>query len=81
VAIAIKRGTLKAMKDGKAKLRTQLVETQKASIRARVEHPFRVIKRQFGLLKVRFRGVAARTDRTDKLDQGGVITETGSRAF
>jgi len=26
-----------------------------------VEHPFRVIKRQFGLIKVRFRGLAKNT--------------------
>jgi IS5 family transposase len=26
-----------------------------------VEHPFRVIKRQFGLVKVRFRGLARNT--------------------
>ena len=26
-----------------------------------VEHPFRVIKRQFGLMKVRFRGLAKNT--------------------
>lgn len=29
-----------------------------ASIRAKVEHPFRVIKRQFGYLKTRYRGLA-----------------------
>ena len=29
--------------------------------RAKVEHPFRVIKRQFGLTKVRFRGLAKNT--------------------
>jgi IS5 family transposase len=28
-----------------------------ASLRARVEHPFRVVKRQFGYLKVRYRGL------------------------
>ena len=33
----------------------------KASVRAKVEHPFRVIKRQFGLAKVRFRGLAKNT--------------------
>ena len=33
----------------------------KAQIRARVEHPFRVIKRQFGYTKVRFRGLAKNT--------------------
>ena len=30
-------------------------------MRAKVEHPFRVIKRQFGLAKVRFRGLAKNT--------------------
>jgi IS5 family transposase len=33
------------------------VEKIKASIRAKVEHPFRVIKRQFGFAKVRYRGL------------------------
>jgi len=36
-------------------------ETAKARIRARVEHPFRVIKRQFGYTKVRFKGLAKNT--------------------
>ena len=29
-----------------------------AMVRARVEHPFRVIKRQFGHVKTRYRGLA-----------------------
>ena len=33
------------------------VEKIKASIRAKVEHPFGVIKRQFGYTKVRYRGL------------------------
>ena len=37
------------------------VEQIKASIRAKVEHPFRVIKRQFGFVKVRHRGLAKNT--------------------
>jgi IS5 family transposase len=37
------------------------LEKLKASIRAKVEHPFRVIKRQFGHLKVRYRGLAKNT--------------------
>ncbi|AMM24790.1 IS5 family transposase [Variovorax sp. PAMC 28711] len=37
------------------------VEQLKASVRARVEHPFRVIKRQFGHVKVRYRGLAKNT--------------------
>ncbi len=36
-------------------------ERIKASIRAKVEHPFRVIKRQFGYTKVRYRGLAKNT--------------------
>ena len=34
-----------------------LVETAKAHIRAKVEQPFRVIKRQFGFQKIRLRGM------------------------
>jgi IS5 family transposase len=30
-------------------------------MRAKVEHPFRVVKRQFGLVKVRLRGLAKNT--------------------
>ena len=33
----------------------------KASLRAKVEHPFRVIKRQFGYTKVRYRGLVKNT--------------------
>ena len=33
------------------------IEKLKASVRAKVEHPFRVIKRQFGHVKVRYRGL------------------------
>ena len=37
------------------------VEKMKASIRAKVEHPFRVLKRQFGFTKVRYRGLGKNT--------------------
>ncbi|HOI65698.1 MAG TPA: IS5 family transposase [Thiomonas arsenitoxydans] len=37
------------------------LEHVKARIRAKVEHPFRVIKRQFGHMKVRYRGLAKNT--------------------
>lgn len=36
-------------------------ERAKASLRSRVEHPFRVIKRQFEFIKVRYRGLAKNT--------------------
>ena len=37
------------------------IEKCKASIRAKVEHPFRVVKRQFGFVKVRYRGLQKNT--------------------
>ncbi|KPY87788.1 Transposase [Pseudomonas syringae pv. tomato] len=37
------------------------IEYCKAQTRAKVEHPFRVIKRQFGYVKVRFRGLMKNT--------------------
>jgi len=37
------------------------VEQIKASVRAKVEHPFRVLKRQFGYTKVRYRGLKKNT--------------------
>jgi IS5 family transposase len=37
------------------------LEQAKARMRAKVEHPFRVIKRQFGYVKVRYRGLAKNT--------------------
>ena len=36
-------------------------EKMKASVRAKVEHPFRVIKCQFGFTKVRYKGLAKNT--------------------
>ena len=37
------------------------VERIEASIRAKVEHPLRVMKRQFGFVKVRYRGLKKNT--------------------
>lgn len=59
-----------AMRPGKRKLLdptqpidalTERIEKLKASIRAKVEHPFRVIRWQFGHVKVRHRGLAKNT--------------------
>jgi IS5 family transposase len=43
------------------------LETLKASVRAKVEHPFRIIKQQFGCSKTRYRGLAKNTARLDML--------------
>ena len=60
--IAMMPGQRKAMDKRRPvnALREQL-EKLKASIRAKVEHPFRVIKCQFGHSKVRYRGLAKNT--------------------
>jgi IS5 family transposase len=59
-----------AMRPGKRKLLNNeneadalldKAEKLKAGIRAKVEHPFRVIKRQFGYVKVRYRGLKKNT--------------------
>ncbi len=59
--IAAKRGSVKAMPEGDLKEATKHVEYLKAAIRSKVEHPFRVIKRQFGYQKLRFRGLIKNT--------------------
>jgi len=59
--IAARPSDIAKMPAGRAKTRVQKEEHKKASIRAKVEHPFRVIKRQFGLVKVRFKGLAKNT--------------------
>lgn len=59
--IAARPSDIARMPEGRARKRVQKQEHRKASIRAKVEHPFRVIKRQFGLVKVRFRGLAKNT--------------------
>ena len=59
--IAARPSDIAKLPEGKAKTRVQKQEHRKASVRAKVEHPFRVIKRQFGLVKVRFRGLQKNT--------------------
>ena len=61
--IAMTPGKRKALNKSKPShaLRDKL-EKLKASIRAKVEHPFRVIKCQFGHRKARYRGLAKNTN-------------------
>ncbi len=59
--VAARPSDLARQPDGRRKKSIQKQEHHKASVRAKVEHPFRVIKRQFGLTKVRFRGLAKNT--------------------
>ena len=60
--IAMRPGKRRALdKTRKVDALVDQLEALKASIRAKVEHPFRIIKRQFGHLKVRYRGLAKNT--------------------
>ena len=57
-----------AMKPGKRRLLDRdgaeaAAEKRKASVRAKVEHPFLYVKRRFGYGKVRYRGLAKNTQR------------------
>mgnify|MGYP000964863043 CR=1 FL=1 len=52
---------MKAIKNARDTRQHERWETCKASMRAKVEHPFRVIKRQFGYTKVRCCGLAQNT--------------------
>ena len=60
--VAMRPGKRRAL-DKQTKLGALLdkAEQLKASVRAKVEHPFRVIKCQFGFTKVRYKGLAKNT--------------------
>jgi len=60
--IAARRSTYKKLSKRSALYKVKRkIEKAKAQVRAKVEHPFRVIKRQFGYVKTRFRGLAKNT--------------------
>jgi len=60
--VAMTPGKRKALDTGRESNRlVEQLEKLKASIRAKVEHPFRVIKRQFGFTKVKYKGLAKNT--------------------
>ena len=51
--VAARKGVLKTMPGHDRDL-----ESRKASVRAKVEHPFLIVKRDFGFTKTRYRGIA-----------------------
>ncbi len=66
--IAMRPGKRRALNlsDPKQAMRNE-IERLKVSVRAKVEHPFRVIKRQFGFTRVRYRGLAKNTAQLETL--------------
>jgi IS5 family transposase len=60
--VAMRPGKRKALDKGHAAdAMLDEAEKLKAGVRAKVEHPFRVVKRQFGHVKVRYRGLKKNT--------------------
>jgi IS5 family transposase len=59
--VAMRPGKRRALDEGGWGALLEQAEKLKASVRAKVEHPFGVIKRQFGHVKVRYRGLAKNT--------------------
>ena len=56
--VAARKGVLKTMP-----AHDQRIESRKASIRAKVEHPFLILKRDFGFAKTRYRGMVKNLNR------------------
>jgi IS5 family transposase len=56
--VALRRSTITKMAEGTLKTLTKALERVKAQIRARVEHPFHVVKNLFHYKKVRYKGLA-----------------------
>jgi transposase, IS5 family len=56
--VAARKGMLRRMT-----AHERAIESRKAGVRARVEHPFLIVKRDFGFTKTRYRGIAKNLNR------------------
>jgi hypothetical protein len=65
--VATKHSEVKAIEDKQLRDPAPQIEHLKASIRAPIEHPFRVINRQFDYRKARFNGLTKNTTQTQML--------------
>ena len=59
--VAGKRNVIRGMAEGPLKQLLKELEYRKAQIRARVEHPFHILKNRFHYRKVRYKGLAKNT--------------------
>ena len=59
--VAMRPGQRRGLPDTHLGKLLEQVEYAKATIRSKVEHPFRFVKRQFGYLKVRYRHMTKNT--------------------
>ena len=73
--VAMRPGKRRKLESGSEE---ELVEKRKASVRAKVEHPFLRLKRLFGYVKVRYRGLAKNAERLAFLfGLGNLLTAEG----
>ena len=73
--IAMRPGKRRVLPDTPEGRLDDLVETAKAHIRAKGEHPFRVMKQQFGFQKTRLRGMLLARPQAER----GGATRTAAR--
>lgn len=59
--IARRRSQVEKIRNARERAKVMREETRKAQVRARVEHPFRVVKCVFGYVKTRFKGLVKNT--------------------
>lgn len=60
-AVALRPGKRRALPDTPPGRISEQIEKLKASVRARVEHPFHIVKNLFGMKKARYKGLAKNT--------------------
>jgi len=60
--VAARKGVLKTMAEP-----DRVTESRKASVRAKVEHPFLIVKRDFGFTKTRYRGITKNSNHLNVL--------------
>jgi transposase, IS5 family len=56
--VALRHSERRALPNTRLGRITEKIETLKASIRARIEHPFHIVKNRFGHRRTRYRGLA-----------------------
>lgn len=74
--VAMRPGRCRALSETPDGRLQELIETAKAHIRSKVEHPFRVIKQQFGFHKTRLSGLALPKPQAER----GGATRTAARS-
>jgi hypothetical protein len=55
-----------------------VIESRKAAVRANAEHPFLIVKRDFGFTKTRYRGIAKNLNHLHVLFAAVALTGTGA---